>query len=63
MKVRYLGESDPLGLINGKEYEVVSIEYGYYRIVDETDEDFLYDTDSFEIIEEGEVEIIEGDDE
>lgn len=63
MKVKYLGESDPLGLINGKVYEVLSIEYGYYRIVDETDEDFLYDTDLFEVVEEGEVEIIDDDDE
>lgn len=58
MKVKYLGESDPLGLINGKVYEVLSIEYGYYRIVDETGEDFLYDSDSFEVVEEGEVEVI-----
>lgn len=63
MKVKYLGESDPLGLINGKAYEVLSIEYGYYRIVDETDEDFLYDTDLFEVVEDGEVEIIDDDDE
>lgn len=63
MKVKYLGESDPLGLINGKVYEVLSIEYGYYRIVDETDEDFLYDADAFEVVEEGEVEIIDDDDE
>lgn len=59
MKVKYLGESDPLGLINGKVYEVLSIEYGYYRIVDETGEDFLYDSDSFEVVEKGEVEVIE----
>lgn len=59
MKVKYLGESDPLGLINGKVYEVLSIEYGYFRIVDETGEDFLYDSDSFEVVEKGEVEVIE----
>ena len=59
MKVKYLGESDPLGLINGKVYEALSIEYGYYRIVDETGEDFLYDSDSFEVVEKGEVEVIE----
>lgn len=59
MKVKYLGESDPLGLINGKVYDVLSVEYGYYRIVDETDEDFLYDSDSFEVVEKGEVEVIE----
>lgn len=63
MKVKYLGESDPLSFINGKVYEVLSIEYGYYRIVDETDEDFLYDVDFFEVVEESyEVEIIDDED-
>ena len=62
MKVKYLGESDPLCLINGKVYEVLSIEYGYYRIVDETDDDYLYDTDLFEVVEEGEVEVIDDED-
>lgn len=63
MKVKYLGESDPLCLINGKVYEVLSIEYGYYRIVDETDDDYLYDTDLFEVVEEGEVEVIDDENE
>lgn len=58
MRVKYIGESDPLGLTSGKVYDVLSIEYGYYRIVDETGEDFLYDSDSFEIVEEGDVEVI-----
>lgn len=62
MKVKYIGESDPLALINGKVYEVLSIEYGYYRIVDETDDDYLYDTDLFEVVEEGEVEVIDDED-
>lgn len=63
MKVKYLGESDPLSFINGKVYEVLSIEYGYYRIVDETDEDFLYDVDFFEVVEESyDVEIIDDED-
>ena len=63
MKVKYIGESDPLCLINGKVYEVLSIEYGYYRIVDETDDDYLYDTDLFEVVEEGEVEVIDDENE
>lgn len=63
MKVKYLGESDPLCLINGKVYDVLSIEYGYYRIVDETDDDYLYDTDLFEVVEEGEVEVIDDENE
>ncbi len=52
MKVRYIGESDPLGLINGKVYEVLEVDGDYYRIVDETDEDYLYEADSFETVDE-----------
>lgn len=53
MKVKYLGESDPFELLNGKVYDVIEIdeEVGWYRIIDETDEDFLYPPEAFEIIE------------
>ena len=51
MKVKFLGESDPLALLNSKIYEVLSIEKEWYRIVDETEEDYLYPPDVFEIIE------------
>lgn len=61
MKVRYNGESDPLSLINGKVYNVLAVEYGYYRVVDETGEDYLYDSDAFEVVENGEVPVIDDD--
>ena len=48
MKVRYIGESNPLYFESGKEYEVLSIEYGWLRIVDETGEDYLYCMDGNE---------------
>ena len=51
MIVKYHGESSPVGLIDGKNYEVISIEGGWYRIVDETDEDYLYPPECFEIVE------------
>lgn len=51
MKVKYLGESDPLELIKGKVYDVISVEKEWYRIVDETDEDYLYPPDAFDIVE------------
>ena len=51
MKVKYLGDSDPLALINGKVYEALAIEEGYYRVIDETEDDYLYDTDLFAIVE------------
>jgi hypothetical protein len=51
MKVKYLGESDPLALIHGKLYSVLSIEENWYRIVDETGEDYLYPQELFEAAE------------
>ncbi len=52
MKVRFNGISDPLSLLNGKEYEVEAIECGWYRIVDETGEDYLYPPESFIVVSE-----------
>lgn len=51
MKVKYIGESD-VSVINGNTYEVLAVESGWYRIVDETEEDYVYPPDQFEIIEE-----------
>ena len=51
MRVKYMGETNPLMLTHGKEYEVLSIEKGWYRIIDDTDEDYLYPPELFEIIE------------
>ena len=49
MKVKFIGESDPVYMINGKAYDVISIEKGWYRIVDEEGEDYfclLYTSDA-----------------
>lgn len=51
MKVKYLGETSPLELIHDKVYEVLSVEREWYRIVDETDEDYLYPPEDFEVVE------------
>lgn len=55
MKVRYLGKSDPLMLINGRVYGVTDVEdHGkagvWYRIVDETGEDYIYPAEEFEVV-------------
>lgn len=50
MKVRYIGKTD-VSLTNGKIYEVISIENNCYRIIDDTDEDYLFSKDEFEIVE------------
>lgn len=52
MKVKFLGKSDPLRLINGRIYDVISVEKEWYRIVDETEEDYLYPPEVFEIVKE-----------
>lgn len=50
MKVRYLGETSFLELTRGKVYEVVSVEKGWYRLVDDSVEDYLYPPDEFEML-------------
>ena len=53
MKVKYIGEiSHPLELINGKIYECLGKEYGMYRVIDETDEDYLYPKEEFIVVED-----------
>ncbi len=49
MKVRFIGESC-VSLTNGKIYEVISIEKTLYRIIDDTDEDYLFPPALFEIV-------------
>lgn len=50
MKVRYTGKSC-VSLTSGKEYEVLAIERGWYRITDDTDEDYLFSPDNFDVAE------------
>ena len=42
MKVKYKGKTD-VSFTEGKEYEVIAVENGWYRIVDDTDDDYLFD--------------------
>lgn len=53
MKVKYIGkDSSPLELITGKIYECLGQEYDRYRVIDETDEDYLYPVEEFVIVDE-----------
>ena len=52
MKVRYIGDWDTLALVYGKVYEVISVEHGWYRIMTELDEDYLFPPKLFEIVED-----------
>lgn len=52
MKVKYTGDKgSPLSVMRGKVYECLGVESGWYRIIDETDEDYLYPPDDFVIVE------------
>lgn len=51
MKVRYIGEKC-ISLTIGQIYEVLAIEHGMYRIWDDTDEDYLFFPDDFEVAED-----------
>jgi hypothetical protein len=52
MKVRWLGKTEALILTNDKIYDVISIERGWYRVIDGSGEDYLYPPEVFEIVEE-----------
>ena len=51
MKVKYIGNYDTLAFEKNKIYEVMSIEKGWYRIMTELDEDYLFPPNLFEIVE------------
>jgi hypothetical protein len=52
MKVKYIGPSDTLAFEQNKVYDVIPIEKGWYRIMTELNEDYLFPPEQFEIIEE-----------
>ena len=55
MKVRYIGKtSDPLYFIRGKIYEKLGEEHGLWRVIDETEEDYLYPPGWFEELTDSE---------
>ena len=47
MRMKYIGKSQKYYLLNSKIYEVLSIEKGWYRVIDETGEDYLYPPELF----------------
>ncbi len=43
MKAKYIGKSVGIeGLTHGKIYEIIGVEYGMLRVIDDSDEDYLY---------------------
>lgn len=51
MKVRWKGKTDFLVLTNNRIYDVLSVEKGWYRVVDDSGEDYLYPPEQFEVVE------------
>mgnify|MGYP000420964426 CR=1 FL=1 len=52
MKVRGKGKTDYLVLTHNKIYAVLAVERGWYRLIDDSGEDYLYPPDNFEIVDE-----------
>lgn len=52
MKVRYKGKTEYLILTQNKIYNVLGVEKGWYRLVDDSGEDYLYSPDNFEVVDE-----------
>lgn len=52
MKIRWKGKTEFLVLTQGKIYNVLSVERGWYRVIDDSGEDYLYPPDNFEIVED-----------
>lgn len=52
MKVKYLGKTEFLVLTHHQIYDVISVERGFYRIIDDSGEDYLYPPHYFEIVSE-----------
>lgn len=52
MKVKYIAEHETPALEKGKTYEVMSVEKGWYRIMTELEEDYLFPPEAFEVVED-----------
>ena len=52
VKVRFLGESNPVMLLHNKIYDARVLKLGWFGIVDETHEEYAYPPECFELIEE-----------
>lgn len=51
MKVKFIANSDIVALEKNKIYDVISIEKGWYRIMTEIDDDYLFPPEAFEVVE------------
>jgi hypothetical protein len=49
--IQTFGSGSMISLTLGKVYEVIGIEHGWYRILDDTDEDYLYPSEMFRLVD------------
>jgi hypothetical protein len=52
MKAKFLGKFETIALEKDKIYDVLSVEKGWFRIMTEIGEDYLFPPNQFEVIEE-----------
>lgn len=52
MIAKFIGQTSPLELTEGKCYEVLSVERTWYRIVDDSGADYLYPPEWFAVLPE-----------
>ena len=52
IKVKHIGEDDPLSLRYGKIYNARVLKMNWYGIVDETGEEYAYPPELFEVVED-----------
>ena len=58
MKVRWKGKTSSLMLTHGKVYNVMSIEKDWYRVVDDSGDDYLYPPGGFDIVDDSDIATI-----
>lgn len=50
IKVKFIGQDDPLSLRSGKIYDARVLKLNWYGIIDETGDEYAYPPEEFEII-------------
>ena len=50
VKVRFIGEDDPLMLRHGKVYVARVLKLGWFGVVDETNEEYAFPPEVFEVL-------------
>lgn len=52
VKIKYIGEDNPIALRTGKVYEGRALKKGWFGVIDETHEEYAYPPEVFEIVDE-----------